>query len=173
MAILHLISGLPCSGKTTYSAALRSATNGVLFSLDTWLITTFRRYLIMDVGHEEHVRRVLACRDLIWRVGSEFLRRDVDVILDDGFFLRSDRVRLVDLSRQVGATARIHYLSTPLRVVQARLNARNDNLPPFNFWIGPETLSAFLALFEVPSEDEGAELVRVTSIPDALRPVAH
>ena len=35
---------------------------GVLFSLDRWLITAFERYSIADVGYPEHVRRVLACR---------------------------------------------------------------------------------------------------------------
>jgi predicted kinase len=88
MATLHLISGLPCSGKTTYAAGVRADTNAVLFSLDRWLITAFGRYEIVVVGHQEHTRRVLSCRELIWHAASEFLRRGVDVILDDGFFLR-------------------------------------------------------------------------------------
>ena len=41
MATLHLISGLPCSGKTTYAAALGADANAALFSLDRWLITAF------------------------------------------------------------------------------------------------------------------------------------
>ena len=46
MATTHLISGLPCSGKTTYAAGLRADLNGVLFSLDRWLITAFGQYAI-------------------------------------------------------------------------------------------------------------------------------
>jgi AAA domain len=97
MPTAHLISGLPCSGKTTYAKALRETTNGVLFSLDYWLITTHGRYSIGTVGHEEHVRRVLACRHLISGVSSEFLQRGTDVILDDGFFLREHRIRQIAL----------------------------------------------------------------------------
>ena len=162
MATVHLISGLPCSGKTTYASALRSDINSVLFSLDRWLITSFGKYSISEVGHEEHVRRVLACRELIWEVASEFLRRDVDVILDDGFFLRENRMRVIDLSRSVGAGAKIHFIDTPLHVLRPRLEERNARLPKYNFSIGPETLEAFVHLFEVPTAAEGADIVIVS-----------
>ncbi len=161
MATTHLISGLPCSGKTTYACGLRADINSVLFVLDRWLITSFGRYSIAEVGHEEHVRRVLACRELIWEVASQFLRRGVDVILDDGFFLREHRMRLIDLSRGVGASAKIHFVDTSLRLLRARLEERNARLPKFNFSISPDTLEAFVGLFEAPSGDEGADVVIV------------
>jgi predicted kinase len=159
MATLHLISGLPCSGKTTYAAGLRADRNAVLFSLDRWLITAFGRYEIAAVGHEEHTRRVLACRDLIWAPASELLRRSVDVILDDGFFLRHHRARHVRLAAAIGASAKIHYVDTPLEIIGARLEARNAQLPPFNFRIDPESLVGFSGLFEPPGDMEGAEVV--------------
>jgi predicted kinase len=161
MATAHLISGLPCSGKTTYAAGLRADANCVLFILDRWLITAFGRYSIASVGHEEHTRRVLACRELIWDVASEFLRRSVDVVLDDGFFLRDNRMRYVGLSRALGAAAKIHFLDTPVAVIRARLEERNAKLPPYNFHIDAETLQGFLGLYEVPSEREGCEVVVV------------
>jgi predicted kinase len=43
MATLHLISGLPCSGKTTYATGLRADLGAALFSLDRWLIIAFGR----------------------------------------------------------------------------------------------------------------------------------
>ena len=164
MANTHLISGLPCSGKTTYATALRADVDGALFSLDRWLITLFGRYSIAEIGHEEHVRRVLACRDLIWDAASELLKRRVDVILDDGFFLRANRMRVVDLATGLGATAKIHFVDAPLNVIQARLEVRNANLPPYNFWLGPDLVHAFAGLFEVPGPDEGAEVVVVRDV---------
>jgi predicted kinase len=161
MATLHLISGLPCSGKTTYATSLRTDLGGVAFSLDKWLITLFGQYSIAQVGHEEHVRRVLANRELIWDAASEFLKRGVDVILDDGFFFRANRMQVIDEARQVGAGAKIHFIDTPLTVIRSRLEARNARLPRYNFWIGPDTLQAFAGLFESPTGDEGAEVVVV------------
>ena len=162
MATLHLISGLPCSGKTTYAAAVGADANAVVFSLDRWLITAFGRYEIAAVGHQEHTRRVLGCRELIWQPASELLRRGVNVILDDGFFLRDHRVRHITLAGSLGAAAKTHYLDTPLETIRLRLEVRNQLLPTFNFQIDPALLVGFCGLFEVPSSAEGAEVVVVS-----------
>ena len=163
MATLHLMSGLPCSGKTTYARALKADLNCVLFTLDRWLITAFGKYRIADVGHPEHVRRVLACRELIWDSASEFLTRGVDVIFDDGFFFRENRMQAIGQARSVGAAAKIHFLNVPLPALQARLASRNASLPQFNFLIDPQTLEAFIDMFEVPMEDEDADVVVIQS----------
>ena len=161
MATLHLISGLPCSGKTTYATGVRADANAVLFTLDRFLVTAFGRYEIAAVGHQEHTRRVIACRELIWESASEFLKRRVDVILDDGFFLRQHRVQHIALAGALGAATRTHYLDTPLDTIRRRLEARNARLPVFNFHIDPAMLVGFAGLFEVPSPAEGAAVVVV------------
>jgi predicted kinase len=76
----HLITGLPCSGKTTYAMSLAEASGGVLFSLDYWFITLHGRYSL-----------------------DELLRRGVDVVLDDGFFFREHRVQQIAAFQQGGA----------------------------------------------------------------------
>ncbi len=116
------------------------------------------------VGHEEHTRRVLASRALIWDSASELLRRSVDVILDDGFFLRVHRMRHIELAAAVGARTKIHFIDTPIEVVRARLGQRNAKLPPFNFHINADILRGFAALFETPSDAEGAEVVVVRDV---------
>ena len=161
MPTVHLISGLPCSGKTTYALGLRADLDAALFSLDRWLITSFGKYAIAADGHEEHTRRVLACRELIWDSASQLLRRSVDVILDDGFFVRAHRARYVELAAGIGAKATTHFIETPIEVIRARIDQRNAKLPPFNFHIDPETLRDFTALFEIPSDGEGADVVVV------------
>jgi predicted kinase len=158
MATLHLISGLPCSGKTTYASRLRGEVQGVLFSLDRWLITSFGRYAISDIGHDEHVRRVLATRELIWDVSAEFLKRHTDVVLDDGFFWRANRVEMIDRATRLGAEATVHFVDTPFDLIVPRLVERNANLPRYNFTIEPELLENFVSLFEPPAADEGATL---------------
>lgn len=161
MPTLHLISGLPASGKTTYATELRKQVNGVLFNLDRWLITAFGRYSLPEVGQDEHTRRVLACRDLMWESASALLMRDVDVILDDGFFYREHRMRQAALAAEAGAETIIHFVDIPLALVRQRLKRRNANLPQFNFYIDPETLDGFLHMIQRPSADEGAQVVFV------------
>jgi hypothetical protein len=158
---LHLISGLPCSGKTTYALRLREQRNAVLYGLDRWLITLFGKYSLGAMGQEEHTRRVLACRELIWESAAELLTRGLDVILDDGFFYREHRMQHVALADSVGAATTIHFVDTPLALVKRRLERRNADLPRFNFHIDPATLEGFLAMLQRPSGDEGAELLVV------------
>lgn len=161
MKTVHLISGLPCSGKTTYSKKLSDQTGGVHFWLDYWLITLYGDYDIDEIGHPEHVRRVLACREMIWSQAKEFLQRDIDVILDDGFFLREHRHHYIQLASKVGAHVKVHHLNTPIETLRVRLEARTANLPQYNFPISADRLDHFVEMYEVPSPDEGAELVVV------------
>lgn len=158
---LHLISGLPCAGKTTYVARLKEDHDAVHLSLDRWLITCFGRYRLEAVGYEEHLRRVHACRELIWTVAAEFLRRGIDVILDDGFFRRHDRMRHIELAHELGAGAVIYFVDTPADIIRARLAARNLEPGEYHFEIPPEALEGFAAFFEPPSADEGADLIVV------------
>jgi hypothetical protein len=160
-ATLHLISGLPCAGKTTYAERLKAERDAALFSLDRWLITSFGRYSLESVGYIEHARRLYACRELIWSAAVELLRRHADVILDDGFFLRNDRQQHIERARQLGAGAALHFIDTPLDSLRARLIARNRDPSPYHFDIAPEAIDAFGAFFEPPSGDEGADLIVV------------
>ena len=62
MPTVHLICGLPCSGKTTYARGLRNL-DSVVFSIDRWLITAFGRYRSRRWGTKN-------IRDEYWRVAS-------------------------------------------------------------------------------------------------------
>ena len=160
MQTVHLISGLPCSGKTTYSKRLAAELDAVHFWLDYWLITLYGAYNIDEVGHPEHVRRVLACRELIWAMAVEFLRRVPMSYSTTVSFARASRAGRAH-GTGGGSPGEIHYLNTPVEVLRVRLQERNANLPKYNFPISPDRFDYFVDMYEVPSADEGAELVVV------------
>ncbi|MCA9372005.1 ATP-binding protein [Candidatus Woesebacteria bacterium] len=159
MTTLHLISGLPCSGKTTYAHNLQKEVKGIVFSLDTWLITLYGRYDIDDVGHDEHVKRVLACRALIWGLAQDLLSRNIDVILDDGFFLSKHRKTYTQQAKKNSAATITHYLTAPIPTIKKRIAKRNQDPAPFTFVIRPELIDDFIAMFEEPSEKEGTTVI--------------
>jgi predicted kinase len=161
MSTAHLISGLPCAGKSTYAQQLQLRTGAVVFTLDRFLITMFGRYEVPDVGGEEHVRRVLACREVIWMSAEKLLVLGTDVILDDGYFRREHRRNVVHAAVALGAAAKIHFIDTPLDDIRRRLADRNQNLPVYNFAIEPVTLEGCVRLFETPSDADAAEVIVV------------
>ena len=152
---LHLICGLPASGKSTYAKKLRLETRGVILNLDYWLITCFEKYSINSVGHKEHIRRVSACRELIMNVSKEFLEKGIDVILDDGFFLRKDRITYKEFAEKIPARAIIHYVNIDIDTIKSRIILRNKRLPKHNFTISPKILDEMVTRFEEPNENEG------------------
>lgn len=161
MSTVHLISGLPGAGKSTYAQQLQLRTGAAVFTLDRFLITLFGRYNVPDVGGDEHVRRVLACREAIWMSAENLLAHGHDVILDDGYFLREHRRQVIDAAKALGAAAKIHFVDTPLETIRARLSDRNQNLPVYNFAIEPDTLAGCVRLFETPSDADAAEVIVV------------
>jgi predicted kinase len=169
MPTVHLISGLPGAGKSTYAQQLQLQTGGVLYTLDRFLITMFGRYAVPDVGGDEHVRRVLACREVIWMSAEKLLSRGADVILDDGYFLREHRRKVVEAAAAVGGAAKIHYVETPIEEIKARLADRNKELPVYNFAIEPDTLEGCVRMFETPSDADAAPVVLVNGGRSAAR----
>ncbi|MCG5054116.1 MAG: ATP-binding protein [Myxococcales bacterium] len=159
MTTAHLVVGLPCSGKSVYAAALQKETGAVLFTLDHWLIEAFGRQPLGEAGHPEHVCRVLKVRRLILNVACQVLARGLDVILDDGFFLRKHRRQVITEVNGCGGAAKIHHLNPPLEVILDRLAKRNDFLPEHNFYIEDALFMRFAALFEAPTDGEGAQLL--------------
>ncbi len=101
----------------------------------------------------------MACRKLIWDVATELLNRDIDVILDDGFFLRETRVQYSEFAISLGVGSRTHFLDTPKHIIRSRVSERNLALPRFNFKIRLALLDWFFETFEKPSATEGPELV--------------
>ncbi len=164
---LHLICGIPCAGKTAYAEKLKDQPNAVHFCLDRWLISSFGRYPVDLIGHDEHLRRVYACRELIWDMAAEFLRRGIDAILDDGFILRSDRLDYIARARQIGARTTTHFIDTPPEVARERAMTRNQQPGKYSFEIAPDALEGYIAFFEPPSRDEGAEVVTIREIATA------
>ena len=158
MATAHLICGLPAAGKTTYSSSLKVKTAGVQFSLDRWLVTAYGQYSIDTIGNNKHTHRVIVCRTLIWTVCEEFLQRNVDVIIDDGFFLREHRTQYAKMCRTIDVDVTVHYINTPIEIIEKRIKRRNNNLPTNNFAISPSLFGLIIGMFNEPSADEGIKI---------------
>lgn len=151
MATLHLMVGLPCSGKTTYAKNLEKELNALRLTPDEWHFRLFGQ----DVTDPDHNRRHDTIEDLMWSIAASVLGHGVDVILDYGFWKRIERDDYRMRAKNVGADTKIHFLDVPEDVLMRRLDIRNDIGDSAQ--IPPELLREWLSHLERPDEDEYRE----------------
>lgn len=162
MSTLHLLCGLPASGKTTHARRLEAA-GAVRITLDEWLLTLYGLDELAGRDAADHRARFRARMERVYALveplAEGLLRRGQDVVFDFGLWERADRERFRALAGRAGSRARTTYFAAPIELLAARLEARGRDLPPGCFPITPAALRAFAPRFEAPGPDEEVEVV--------------
>jgi hypothetical protein len=142
--------GLPGSGKTTLARRLEHELRAVRLTPDEWIASLY--------GADVAQATLDAARDPIealqWAVAERALTLGVSVILDFGFWTRNEREAFRARASALGARSQVHALVVPEPELWARLNRRNENLPPDTFRITRDQLAQWCKLFEPPDTDE-------------------
>ena len=151
MATLHLMVGLPCSGKTTYANELSIKENALLLTTDVWHIKLY--------GHDEddlvlHNERHTCIERIIWGVAERVLEMGGNVILDFGFWSRIERDDFRYRARKLGVTFKMHYMDVPNIELYRRLEERNKNPQEGVFIIPKSYMDIFISVFDIPTDDE-------------------
>jgi predicted kinase len=131
MATLHLMVGLPCSGKTTLAVTLEREHSAIRLTLDEWHLRLFGQ----DAEDPEHNARHSLIESLLWDVASRALALGTNVILDFGFWAREEREDFRSRAKQLGASSEVHFLDVPPDELLRRLAQRNAQLSKFSFKI--------------------------------------
>lgn len=150
MATLHLIVGLPCSGKTTLAQKLEHDLPALRLNLDEWHIRLFGQ----DAEEPEHDARHSLIEALLWNIARRALELGTNVILDYGFWAREEREDYRLRAKQLGASSEVHYLDVPEDELLRRLAQRNAQLGPMDFYIPEEMMKPWIAFFQKPTRDE-------------------
>jgi len=143
---LHLLCGLPCSGKSTLAAQLERELPALRLTPDAWLMR------IAGDGFDEAKRSAVEAIQL--ELALRALALGIDVILENGFWIRAERQAYRARARALGFRTRLYYLDAPLAELQRRLGLRNATLPPDTFALAPHLLEEWSRLFEAPEPDE-------------------
>lgn len=150
MATLHLMVGLPCSGKSTEARRLAQSLGALLLSPDAWHLRLFGQ----DADDPDHDRRHGAVEALQWEVATQALTLGVDVILDFGFWSREERDDFRARARALGAGFCLHNMNLPMETLLRRLDARNTAGLEGVFYIPHEKMHAYAAVFQPVEPDE-------------------
>lgn len=150
MATLHLMVGLPCSGKSTLARSLETELPALRLTPDEWQIPLFGQ----DAEHPEHDARHNLIEALLWQVASKALALGVNVILDFGFWAREEREDFRMRARLLGAGSEVHFLDVSEDELLRRMEKRNAEASHVTFVISAESMKRWFALFEAPTPDE-------------------
>jgi len=144
MARLILICGLPGTGKTTLARRLAEELRAVRMCPDEWLLALGAS--LSDGALREQVERAM------WAQAAELLRDGHGVILEFGFWLRSERDQLRLLARRLGAAVELRYLDAPLDELSRRIERRDREDPSggAGIRITPVLLALWSEAFEAP-----------------------
>ncbi len=150
MATLHLMVGLPCSGKTTLARELEYKHSAIRLTPDEWQIRLFGQ----DAEDPAHNARHSLIEAMLWEVASRALVIGTNVILDFGFWAREEREDYRVRAKQLGASSEVHFQDVPSEELLKRLAQRNAQRSPTTFYIPEEMMRPWLTLFQKPTLDE-------------------
>lgn len=147
MATLHLICGLPGAGKSTLAAVLERDRRALRLTPDDWIASLFG-----GDGRDPDTR--LRIEALQFDMALRALSLGLDVVLDNGFWHRSERDAARVRAAAIGADTRLYFMDVPREELKRRLAIRNRNLPANTFVVTAEDIDAWWDLIERPGPDE-------------------
>jgi predicted kinase len=140
---LILMCGLPGSGKTTRAKRLAAELPAVRLCPDEWLA---------DLGvdlFDERTRERFEVE--FWRHAQELLALGQSVILESGFWLRSDRDEKRLGARALGVPVELRYLAVPLDELCRRVEHRDT---PGTVPLTREQIEEYVTMFQPPDDAE-------------------
>jgi predicted kinase len=153
MPTLHLICGMPGTGKSTLAAKIERA-GALRLTPDDWMAV-----FVGGDGRDSEMRTKIEA--VQFTVALRVLERRLDVVLDNGFWHRAERDSARERASAVGAETKLYYLDVPKDEVKRRLILRNQDLPPNTFRVTPEDIDEWWDYLERPTPDEPG-LIHVT-----------
>jgi predicted kinase len=150
VATLHLMVGLPCSGKTTLAQKLESEQSALRLTTDEWHVRLFGQ----DAEELEHDVRHTLIETMLWSIASRALALGMNVILDFGFWAREEREDFRLRAKQLGASSEVHFLDVSEDELMRRLAERNSMISQDSFHIPEGSMKPWIAFFQRPTPDE-------------------
>lgn len=148
--MLYLLSGLPCSGKSTYAAGLEA--EGVARVDVDEMVRTSNGRLGVDYPESEHLDRLHPVFHRALVQVRHYLTAGTSVVLDHGLGRKDERTRLKRIAARCDADWTLLHFDVDVETLRARCAERHSQLDATP--ISDAALDYLIESFEPPS-DEG------------------
>lgn len=140
---LVLLCGLPASGKTTLARAIADAYGAVRLNPDEWELA-----LGLDPFDEAFQARLEA---KFWELTQRLLALGTSVVLEWGFWARSERDEKREAARALGVPVELRFLDAPYEELLRRVGDRHV---AGGLAITKRHMERYRGMFERPTDDE-------------------
>lgn len=147
---IYMLCGFVGSGKTTYAKRLCREISAFRLSIDEWMIPLFGEHMERELFEE----RKTILEDLFKQQTIQLAKLGVPVVMDFGFWRKSDREQIRRWAVDNNLSVEIHFLEQDFEVCKARALARNSQLDSQSYTMTPEMLSLFWSWFEPPTDEQ-------------------
>ena len=148
----YLICGNICTGKTFYANQLSAAKNAVILSCDEIENDLFQKNL--GEAHDTMANRI---QSYLLKKAAEIVIHGTNVILDWGFWRKTDREHTSNYFKTRSISYEWHYMDTSSERRSKYINYRNQAVKKgksSDYYVDSGLLEKCNSLFEPPSREE-------------------
>ncbi len=150
--IAYVICGFIGAGKTTFARKLEKETKAIRITKDEWIIKIFGNKITSDKNFERYDKNIT---ELATDIAFKILKFGKDVIIDEGFWVKSQRDDIKKKILQVGAKPIFYYVESSVEKMKERVINRSKYPPIDSFEINEEMFDKYLKYWEPPTKEEG------------------
>jgi hypothetical protein len=149
--LAFLLHGYLGVGKTTLARRLEAEHAAIRFTHDEWMRALYGKDP-PEAFFADYAGRVSGLIEVTW---TRCLELGLNVVLDFGFWSRSERDRTRALVARHGGECRLYRLTCPDEIARRRIEARNEDVDT-SLFIAPATYDALKARFAPLGPDESS-----------------
>ena len=159
--IAYVICGFIGAGKTTFARKLEKETGAIRVTKDEWIIKIFGNKITLDNNFEVYDKNIT---ELATNIAFKILKAGKDVILDEGFWVKSQRDDIKKKILQVGAKPIFYYVESSVEKMKERVINRSKNPTKDSFEISEEMFNSYLKYWQAPDESENIKVVKSSEL---------
>lgn len=157
----YVICGFIGAGKTTFARKLEKETGAIRVTKDEWIIKIFGNKITLDNNFEVYDKNITK---LATDIAFKILKAGKDVIIDEGFWVKSQRDDIKKKILQVGAKPIFYYVESSVDKMKERVIYRSKNPTKDSFEISEEMFNGYLKYWQAPDESENVKVVKSSEL---------